>query len=99
MTILAWPLLGDIHFTTLGVVLAILSGAVTSGIGYLIWYSVLPKLAVPTAALVQLTVPIIAIVGGVALLGETATLRLIIAAGLVCLGVILGIEARRRVGS
>ena len=56
----------------------------------------LPHLAVPTAALVQLTVPVIAILGGVLLLSETLTPRIGIACALVVAGVALGVEARRR---
>ena len=96
ITAIAWIGFGDIHFSIFGLGLAVLSGAVTSGIGYLIWYAVLPKLAVPTAALVQLTVPIIAIALGAALLGEDLTTRLVIAATAVTIGVGIGIEARRR---
>jgi drug/metabolite transporter (DMT)-like permease len=63
-----------------GVLYAVASGALTSGIGYAVWYSALPRLKVATAATVQLSVPVIAAVGGIVLLGETATLRLLLAA-------------------
>lgn len=73
--------------TVLGVALAILSGAVTSGMGYALWYQVLPRLQPAVAATVQLSVPVIAILAGVIGLGEVLTLRL----GLGTLGVLGGI--------
>jgi drug/metabolite transporter (DMT)-like permease len=68
-----------------GIACAIASGAVASGLGYAVWYSVLPRLASTTAATVQLAVPVIAAVGGILLLGELPTLRLLLA-GLAILG-------------
>jgi drug/metabolite transporter (DMT)-like permease len=73
----------------LGFVYAVLSGAVTSGIGYAIWYFALPKLRFMEAAIVQLSVPIIAAIGGVMLLGETLTVRLFLAALAVLGGILL----------
>jgi drug/metabolite transporter (DMT)-like permease len=60
-----------------GVLYAIASGALTSGIGYAIWYTALRGLRATNAATVQLSVPVIAALGGVALLAEPLTLRLI----------------------
>jgi drug/metabolite transporter (DMT)-like permease len=71
--------LQDLHLTTQGVLLAILSGGVTSGIGYAIWYEALKGLSAMQAATVQLSVPAIAAIGGVLLLAESVTLRLILA--------------------
>ncbi|MFW5641741.1 MAG: DMT family transporter, partial [Roseicyclus sp.] len=68
-----------------GILLAILSGAVTSGLGYALWYAVLPRLGASVSGLVQLSVPIIATVGGVLILGEVLTLRSL-GAGLLTLG-------------
>ncbi|WP_170758368.1 DMT family transporter [Ruegeria lacuscaerulensis] len=82
---------GEWHMTGAGYFLAALSGGVTSGMGYALWYRVLPQLAPATAAVVQLSVPVIAIVGGVILLGETASLRLILGAGLVLGGIALAV--------
>ena len=62
-----------------GVGFAIASGSVTSGIGYVVWYAVLPRLKMTSAATVQLSVPVIASAGGMAFLGEPLTLRLVIA--------------------
>ena len=65
--------------TPAGVGYAVLSGALASGVGYAIWYGALPFLKATTAATVQLAVPVIAALGGVALLGEALTLRLLLA--------------------
>jgi drug/metabolite transporter (DMT)-like permease len=62
---------------------AVASGALTSGLGYALWYKVLPRLRATTAATVQLSVPVIVAIGGVALLGEAVTLRLVLASGAV----------------
>jgi drug/metabolite transporter (DMT)-like permease len=59
-----------------GVVLAVLSGALTSGIGYVVWYAALPGLSALRAATVQLSVPPLAALGGVLLLAEALTPRL-----------------------
>ena len=63
-----------------GIACAIASGALASGLGYVVWYSVLPSLPATHAATVQLCVPVIAAVGGIVLLGETPSARLLIAA-------------------
>ena len=81
------------HVSTQGIVLAILSGALASGVGYTIWYMVLRDISNTMAAVLQLLVPIIAALGGVIFVGEPITLRLSLA-GLLILGgfllVILG---------
>lgn len=65
--------LPQLHITSSGLVFALASGALTSGLGYAVWYRVLPTLQATHAATVQLSVPVIAAVGGVVLLGEAAT--------------------------
>ena len=70
-----------------GVYLAIASGAITSGIGYAIWYRALPGLKATQAATVQLSVPVIAALGGIVLLGESFSMRL----GLVSIAILTGI--------
>jgi len=72
-----------------GITLAILSGAVTSGLGYSLWYKVLPHLAATRASIAQLSVPAIAAVGGMAFLNEAVTIRLVITTVLVLGGVAL----------
>ena len=75
--------------TPTGVLLAVASGALASGLGYSLWYAVLPRLEASLAAVAQLTVPIIALAGGAAILGEPLTLRFAIASVLVIGGVLL----------
>lgn len=72
-----------------GVLLAVVSGAVTSGCGYALWYSVLPHLGASRAAVAQLCVPVIAALGGLVLLGEGLSLRFAMASALVLGGVLL----------
>jgi drug/metabolite transporter (DMT)-like permease len=88
-----WP---DIWLGTsvTGVVLALISGAVTSGLGYLIWYLALPTLSRTAAATVQLSVPLVAALGAVLLLGEPLDARLALASLLV-LGGIAAVVMRR----
>ena len=96
---LAWLIVQD-GMSGSGVVLAIVCGAVTSGLGYALWYSVLPKLDAAVAALAQLTVPVIAVLGGVVILGEGASGRLIMASAVVLGGVALGVlGGQRKIGS
>jgi len=71
--------LGSASFDAQGLAYAIASGAITSGAGYAIWYSVLPQIGATQAATVQLTVPVLAALGAVLLLGESPTLRLAVA--------------------
>jgi drug/metabolite transporter (DMT)-like permease len=88
----------DAHVTTRGLVLAIISGALTSGIGYVIWYTALKRLTATRAATVQLTVPIIAALGGVIFMSEAVSLRLAVAAATILGGVALvlaGQESRK----
>jgi len=79
-----------------GVLLAIASGAVTSGLGYAAWYRALRGLPATRAAALQLSVPIIAAAGGVTLLGETVNPRLAVAAAAVLGG--LGLVVAGRAG-
>ena len=73
--------------TATGVALAMLSGAVTSGLGYALWYAILPALGAGRAAVAQLTVPLIAAAGGAALMQEPVTARFAMASLLVLGGV------------
>jgi len=81
-----------------GWALALASGALTSGVGYAIWYRALPALQATQAATVQLSVPLIAACGGVLLLGEALTPRLLIAAAAILGGIALVLAARRPAG-
>lgn len=71
--------MGEFHSSLSGLLLAAVSGVITSGLGYVIWYSALRGLTATRAATVQLSVPAIAAFGGVLLLSEQITLRLVLA--------------------
>lgn len=60
-----------LRFSPIGVALAMVCGGLTSGLGYALWYSILPRFDQSTAAIVQLSVPVLAILAGALLLGET----------------------------
>ena len=77
-----------------GVLLAVLSGAVTSGLGYALWYAVLPQLEASIAAVAQLTVPVIAMAGGLLFLAEVPDWDFVIGAVLVLGGVGLSLVKR-----
>lgn len=79
--------------TGLGIGLAVVSGAVTSGLGYALWYVVVPRLGSGRAAVAQLTVPVLAAAAGVLLLGEAVDARFMLAAGCVLAGVVLASRA------
>lgn len=98
LAVLVWIAMPD-GLTPQGTLLAILSGAVTSGLGYALWYSVLPRLDTTVGALVQLTVPVIAVAGGIFFLAEPLTLRLALASGVILGGVAFGILGQRRMAS
>lgn len=87
-------LVQTVHITATGLVLGVLCGGITSGLGYALWYAVLPKLAQSTAAVVQLSVPVIAIVAGAALLAEPLSAKVILATLLVLGGIGLAVSAR-----
>lgn len=82
--------------TPFGLVLALLSGGVMSGLGYSLWYHVLPLLQTSVAAIAQLTVPLIAMLGGFVFLGEPVTSAFLVAAVLVSAGVGLSVWADQR---
>ncbi|MBP0590052.1 DMT family transporter [Paraburkholderia sp. LEh10] len=85
------------HMSTdrIGLLFAMLSGAATSGLGYVIWYAALKELKAATAATVQLSVPLIAAIGGIVLLGEPLTARLAVSSAAILGGIAL-VVARRR---
>jgi len=78
-----------IHLDLAGITFGIISGAITSGLGYVIWYSVLPDLKAASAAIVQLSVPVLAATGGILLLGEPITMRYVLASLAVLGGIAL----------
>jgi drug/metabolite transporter (DMT)-like permease len=85
-----------VHASANGVMLAIASGAVTSGLGYALWYRVLKRIGATQGAIVQLTVPVIAAIGGTLFLDEGWTLRLVLSSLLILGGVALATTAKQR---
>jgi drug/metabolite transporter (DMT)-like permease len=77
-----------------GVWLAVASGALASGVGYVLWYAALRGLTAMSAAVVQLSVPILAAAGGVLFLAESITARLLLAAAMILGGIALALVAR-----
>ena len=96
LVVLVIAMRGDAAPSGRGIVLALVSGAVTSGLGYAIWYRALPSLTVTQAAVAQLSVPVIAALGAVAVLGEAVSSRLVVAGAMVLIGVGLVLSARAR---
>lgn len=86
--------LPQLHVELNGALLAVASGALASGLGYVVWYLALGGLTATRAAIVQLAVPILAAAGGVMVLAETISERLIIAAALVLGGIALALISR-----
>lgn len=92
-SLLLWPRLS---LDGAGVGYAIASGALASALAYAIWYAVLPALTATRAASVQLSVPVLAALGGVVLLGEPLTLRLVLASLAILCGIALVLRGRFR---
>ena len=92
--LLAAALLAQLRWDASGMLYAVLSGALTSGIGYAIWYSALPGLRASQAATVQLSVPILAALAGSLVLGEALSLRLMLSAIAVLGGIALVLGSR-----
>jgi len=84
------------HAGLRGILLAVASGALASGAGYSIWYSVLPRLSATRAAVVQLSVPVLAAAGGVLFLTEPVTPRLLLTGAAILAGVLLAIAGSTR---
>ncbi len=96
--LLSLLMIADVSVDAIGAGYAVASGALTSALGYALWYRVLPMLRATSAATVQLSVPVIVAIGGVALLGEPITLRLVLASAAVLGGIALVILERDRIG-
>ena len=90
------PFFAQINLSARGIVLAILSGAIASGVGYTVWYAALKHHTATRAAVLQLSVPVIAAFGGVMLLSEVMSTRLLIAAALILGGIAMTILGRGR---
>jgi drug/metabolite transporter (DMT)-like permease len=78
-----------------GIITAIIAGAITSGLGYALWYRALPSLPTTVAGIAQLSAPVIAVAAGVLFLGEPLTVRLVLAGCLVLGGIAVSLTARR----
>jgi drug/metabolite transporter (DMT)-like permease len=92
---IAWALPVGVQVDVVGAALAVASGAITSGMGYAVWYSALRGLASATAASVQLGVPVLTAVAGVVLLSEPLTLRIVVSSTAVLGGIAMVVLARR----
>ena len=84
----------NLHMTFAGAFFAALSGGLTSAIGYVIWYAALRDHSATSAALVQLLVPVLAALGGVVLLSEALTMRLLLSSAMIIGGVALALTQR-----
>ena len=82
-------LLSTRHFEPAGIVLALSSGAITSGLGYVIWYVAMRRLATSHASIIQLSVPVLAAIAGIIFLSEQLSMRLIVAGILILGGIAL----------
>jgi len=87
--VLSLVMLGHQSLDGAGVGFAVVSGALASGMGYAIWYRALPTLKATHAATIQLSVPVIAALGGVAFIGETIRLPMVLASGAILGGIAL----------
>jgi drug/metabolite transporter (DMT)-like permease len=96
VAVLAVIYLPNLHLSTRGIVLAVLSGAFASGVGYTIWYAAIKHHTSTRAAVLQLAVPVVAALLGIVLLAEAATTRLALSAALILGGIALTIFGKRR---
>ena len=95
--VLSFLMRGSVSPDRAGFIYAVLSGALASGLGYAIWYTALPALKATSAATVQLSVPVLAALGGVAFLGESVTLRLALASAAILGGIAMVVREKRQV--
>jgi drug/metabolite transporter (DMT)-like permease len=94
--VIALPFISQVKLSPKGVIFAVLSGAIASGIGYAVWYSALKFHTATRAAILQLSVPVIAAIGGVIFLSETISTQLILASSLILGGIGLTILGRKK---
>ena len=95
--VLSLLMVNHVSLDSTGVGYGVLSGALTSGLGYVIWYKVLPALKATSAATVQLSVPVIAAMGGVVFIGEPVGLRLALASIAILAGIALVILNKKQI--
>jgi drug/metabolite transporter (DMT)-like permease len=96
VSVLSFAFAGAPHANANGIALAIASGAMTSGLGYVLWYAALPRLSSLRAATVQLSVPPLAALGGVWWLSEALSMRLVLSSGAILGGIALVLASRAR---
>jgi drug/metabolite transporter (DMT)-like permease len=96
VAIAALPFITQMKLSTNGVIFATLSGAVASGIGYSVWYAVLKHHTATRAAILQLAVPALAAFGGVVILSEEISLRLLLASALILCGIGLAVMGKKK---
>ena len=94
--VLSIVFISRVRLDAAGIAFAIFSGALASGVGYVIWYTALPSLKAASAATVQLAVPVLTAAGGILLLGEPLTIRFMLASLAVLGGIALVVIAPRR---
>ncbi|MDD9977993.1 MAG: DMT family transporter, partial [Boseongicola sp.] len=97
LALVFWP--DETMISSKGVGLAVLSGAVTSALGYALWYSLMPQLGATRGALAQLSAPAIAVALGALLLGEVVTLSMGLAAAMILGGIAIGLARFERQGT
>lgn len=96
LTILVYLFAQDsMNISSTGLILAITSGAVTSAIGYAIWYAALKNLTATNAAVLQLLVPVIAAIGGIIFANETLTLEFLLASTMLLGGILLVVTSKQ----
>ncbi len=84
----------EANYSSAGIILAILSGSIASGVGYTMWYLALRELSATQAAVIQLLVPVIAALGGVIFISEMITLRLMVSGSIIMGGILMVILGR-----
>ncbi|MEQ1878135.1 MAG: DMT family transporter, partial [Bdellovibrionia bacterium] len=98
VALVIFALSSGFHGSARGILLAIISGAITSGLGYSVWYFVLPQIPTARAAIAQLSVPALAVLGGTVFLGESWTEQKVISALLMFSGVVIAVRPWPRTG-
>jgi drug/metabolite transporter (DMT)-like permease len=93
--VLSLALLARTELDGAGALYAAASGGLASGLGYALWYAALPGLSATNAATIQLSVPVLAAVGGVIFLGEAITLRLLLSSAAILGGIALVVASRK----
>ncbi len=96
IVLLVWVVVpGDSPATYTGITLAVISGGITSALGYALWYAILPQVGATKGALSQLSAPVIALVLGAAFLGEAITMNALMATVMILGGIALGLLGKR----